>query len=81
MAKKYYGEPKGIKTHNNAALFKEKFSEPCGLPFGSHSVELEHGYNRHALDGVKVYDLYEGAEKMMQEDKAAARKMVKPHSW
>jgi hypothetical protein len=80
MAKRYYASDGPIKTKNNAALFREKPSEPCGLPFGSHSVMLD-APMRGMMNSVKVYDLYEGVEKGMKEDAAATRSLTKPHNW
>ena len=80
MAKRYYAASGPIKTKNNAALFRESPSEPCGLPFGSHSVTLDSAM-RGEMNSVKVYDLYEGVNRGMKEDAAAVKSLTKPHNW
>jgi len=77
---RYYAANGPIKTKNNAALFREKESEPCGLPYGSHSVVLETAM-KGEMNSVKVYDLYEGVNREMKEDAKNVRSLTKPHNW
>ena len=77
---RFYAASGPVKTYNNEALFKEDFNEPCGLPFGSHSVELGHSGD-YMAEMVKPNDLYKGVQASMKDDSKEVRRMTKPHSW
>lgn len=78
---RFYRAMGPVKTHNNEALFREDFSKPCGLPFGTHSIELGKSAGYGVMDSVKPDDLYKGVQESLKSDHNGVRSLTKPHSW
>ncbi len=78
---RFYRAMGPVKVHSGPALFTEDFSKPCGLPFGTHSVELGKSAGYGVMDSVKPDDLYKGVQKNLKEDSNGVRSLTKPHNW
>jgi len=81
MKGRFYRAEGPVRTYNNEALFKEDFSEPCGLPFGSHSVELGRSGDYDVMNSVKPNDLYKGVQEKQMDDSRNVKSLTKPHNW
>jgi len=82
MAKNRYYRANGpVKVHSGPALFTEDPSKPCGLPFGSHSVELGRSADYDVMNAVKTNDLYKGVQEKQVEDSRGVKSLTKPHNW
>ncbi len=66
-------------NHMGGSVMMEQWSAPALTPRGLHEIEMGNG--PRGYKSGRLQDLYEGVEKMLNDDQRSFDGSSEPHSW